>query len=212
MACEHTFAKNLSNIGWKPWGPTYSPVERENHHFSYILELSCWRINTFKGTVARDSAKIQISRKICLSTIQLGLALYMSMLMLHVYVHTACHVHVACSCQCCIPCKCFIPCQCCILCQCFMSMSMSLYIYVDMPERRTVWHPISLVPDWKKLTMLEQVRYQTKLTQSSIFLFRYRTKFRDAGIPMPALVSLMPMLSFGEGAQFHSALLAKAPK
>ncbi len=76
MACERTFAKNLYNIGWKPWGPAYRPVERENHHFSYILELSCWRVNTFKVTIAWDSAGIQYSRKICLSAIQFGLALY----------------------------------------------------------------------------------------------------------------------------------------
>jgi hypothetical protein len=58
----------------------------------------------------------------------------MSMSILHVHVHTACHVHVACSCQCCIPCQCSIPSQCCILCQCFMSMSMSMYIYAEMPD------------------------------------------------------------------------------
>ncbi len=45
----------------------------------------------------------------------------------------------------------------------------------------------------KKLTTPEQVRYQTKLTQSGIFLIRCRTKIRDAGMPMLALVSSMPM-------------------
>jgi hypothetical protein len=125
----------------------------------------------------------------------------MSMSMLHVHAHTAGHVHVACSCQCCIPfqccipCQCYIPCQCWILCQCFMSMSM--HIYVEMPEYRTVWHPVSPVPDWKKLMMPEQVRYQTKLTQSGIFWVRYRTKSQDAGMPMPALVSSMLMPSYG---------------
>jgi hypothetical protein len=48
----------------------------------------------------------------------------------------------------------------------------------------------------KKLTMPEQVRYRTKLTQSGIFLVRYRTKIQDAGMPMPALVSSMPMPSY----------------
>jgi hypothetical protein len=48
----------------------------------------------------------------------------------------------------------------------------------------------------KKLTVLEPVRYRTKLMQSGIFLFRYRTEIMDAGIPMPALVSSMPMPSF----------------
>ncbi len=98
---------------------------------------------------------------------------------LHVYVH------VACSCQWCIPC------------QCFMSMSMPIDIYIEMPECRTVRHPVSLVPDWKNLTMPKPVRYWTKLTQSSIFLVRYRTKIRDAGMPMPALVCSMPMPSYG---------------
>jgi hypothetical protein len=49
----------------------------------------------------------------------------------------------------------------------------------------------------KKLTMPEQVWYRTKLTQSGIFLVRYRTKIRDAGMPMPALVFWMPMPSYG---------------
>ncbi len=48
----------------------------------------------------------------------------------------------------------------------------------------------------KKLTMPEQVRYRTKLTQSGIFLVRYRTTIRDAGMPMPALVFWMPMPSY----------------
>ncbi len=48
----------------------------------------------------------------------------------------------------------------------------------------------------KKLTMPEQVWYRTKLTQSGIFLVRYQTKIRDAGIPMPAFVSSMPMPSY----------------
>ncbi len=94
------------------------------------------------------------------------------------------HVHVACSCQWCISC------------QCFMSMSMSIDIYIEMPECRTVRHQVSLVPDWKKLTMPKPVRYRTKLMQSGIFLVRYRTKIRDAGMPMPALVSSMPMPSY----------------
>ncbi len=38
----------------------------------------------------------------------------------------------------------------------------------------------------KKLTMPKPVRYWTKLTQSGIFLVRYRTKIRDARMPMPA--------------------------
>ncbi len=41
-----------------------------------FLELSCWRVNTFKGTVARDPANVQNSRKIRLSALYFGLALY----------------------------------------------------------------------------------------------------------------------------------------
>ncbi len=96
----------------------------------------------------------------------------MSMSIMHVHVNVAC------------------PYQCC------MSMSMSMYIYIEMLECQTVQHPISPVLDWKKLMMPEQVRYWTKLTQSGIFLFRYWTKIRDVGMPMPALVSSMPMSSY----------------
>ncbi len=48
----------------------------------------------------------------------------------------------------------------------------------------------------KKLTMPKPVRYRTKLMQSGIFLARYRTKIRDARMPMPALVSWMQMPSY----------------
>ncbi len=65
-----------------------------------------------------------------------------------------------------------------------------------MLECRTVQHPVSPVPDCKKLTMLELVWYRTKLTQSGIFLVRYQMKIWDAGMPMPALVSSVPMPSY----------------
>jgi hypothetical protein len=55
--------------------------------------------------------------------------------------------------------------------------------------------------------MPEQVRYRTKLTQSGIFLVRYRTKIRLAGMPMPALVSSMPMPSYAAQAVDDSRLL-----
>ncbi len=70
-------------------------------------------------------------------------------------------------------------------------------VYIEMPECRTVRHPVSPVLDWEKLTMPKPFRYRTKLTQSGIFLVRDRTKIRDAGMPMPALVSSMPMPSYG---------------
>jgi hypothetical protein len=122
--------------------------------------------------------------------------------MLHNQIHTAClqYVHVACSCQCCIPC------------QCFMSMSMSIDIYIEMPECQTVRHPVSLVPDWKKLTMLKPVRYRTKLTQSGIFVVQYRTKIWDAGVPMPALVSSMPMPSYDENVVVNETNLHRLQK
>ncbi len=46
----------------------------------------------------------------------------------------------------------------------------------------------------KKLPMPELVRYWTKPTQYTV---RYRTELADAGMPMPALVFLMPMPSYG---------------
>jgi hypothetical protein len=54
----------------------------------------------------------------------------------------------------------------------------------------------------KKLTMPEHVQYRTKLTQSGIFLVRYRTKIRDDGLPMPALVSSMLMPSYAAEFEF----------
>jgi hypothetical protein len=60
--------------------------------------------------------------------------------------------------------------------------------------------------------MPEHIRYRTKLTQSGIFLVRYRTKIWHAGMPMPALVSSMPMPSYvpstklGGGEPKHSIL------
>ncbi len=108
----------------------------------------------------------------------------MSMSILHLHVHVAC------------------PCQCC------MSMSISMYISTEMPECQTVRHLVSPVLDWKKLTMLEQVRHRSKLTQSGICFVLYRTKIRDAGMPMPALDSSMPMPSYAFGLGKHVPRLA----
>jgi hypothetical protein len=49
----------------------------------------------------------------------------------------------------------------------------------------------------KKITMLGLVWYRTKPRQTSIFLVQYRTEIIDAGMQMPALVSSMPMPSYG---------------
>ncbi len=48
----------------------------------------------------------------------------------------------------------------------------------------------------KNLTMPGIVRYRTKPRQSGIFLVRYRTELIDAGMPMPVLVSSMPVPSY----------------
>jgi hypothetical protein len=50
----------------------------------------------------------------------------------------------------------------------------------------------------KKLTMLGMVRHQTKLRQSGNFLVWYQAEIIDARMPMPALVSLMPMPSYAD--------------
>ncbi len=75
----------------------------------------------------------------------------------------------------------------------FMSMSMSIDIYIEMPDCPGSGQSGTGL---KKLMMPKPVRYQTKLTQSGIFLVRYRTKIQDAGMLMPALVSSMPMPSY----------------
>ncbi len=49
----------------------------------------------------------------------------------------------------------------------------------------------------KNLTMLGQVRYWTKPRQSGIFWVWYQTEIIETGIPMSALVSWMPMPSYG---------------
>ncbi len=107
------------------------------------------------------------------------------MVLVHLHVHGAC------------PCPCF---------KSMLNVHVSVHVHAGhhrcvcvfvcinagMPDQ----HPNSPVPDWKKLTMPEQVWYRTKFTQSGIFLVRYRTKIWHAGMPMPASVSLMPMPSY----------------
>ncbi len=79
-----------------------------------------------------------------------------------------------------------------------MSMSMSIDIYIEMPECRTVQHPVSQLPDWKKTNNAETGPVPDKADAvRHFFLVRYQTKIRDAGMPMPALVSSMPMPSYG---------------
>jgi hypothetical protein len=70
---------------------------------------------------------------------------------------------------------------------------MYIYTIAGMPDRPASGQSGTGL---KKLTMPEQVRYRTNLTQSGIFLVWYRTKIRQAGMPMPALVFSMPMPSY----------------
>jgi hypothetical protein len=44
--------------------------------------------------------------------------------------------------------------------------------------------------------------------QSGIFLLRYRTEMTGAGMPMPALVLLMPMPNYATGAVLVLVLLS----
>jgi hypothetical protein len=60
-----------------------------------------------------------------------------------------------------------------------------------MPECRTVWHPVSLVPDRTKIPMPETVWYRIKGTQSST-----RNEIKDAGMPMPAASTSIPMSNY----------------
>ncbi len=52
-----------------------------------------------------------------------------------------------------------------------------------MPECRTVRHPVSPVPEWPKIPMLEPARYRNKKTQSGTGMLRYRNEIQDAGLP-----------------------------
>ncbi len=97
-------------------------------------------------------------------------------------------------------------------CPCFMSMlNVHVSVHVHAAHHRCVCvfvfvcinagMPDSPASDQsgtgiKKLTMPGQVWYRIKPRQSSIFLVRYRTELSDAGMPMPALVSWMPMPSY----------------
>ncbi len=108
-----------------------------------------------------------------------------SMPMQHVHVQNAC------------------PCPCCMsMLMLHVTVNVHVHIYrnAGMPDR-----PASNQSGTglKKLTMPEQVRYRTKLTQTGIFLVQYRTKIRDAGMPMPALVSSMPMPSYAEDREYR---------
>ncbi len=104
---------------------------------------------------------------------------FMSMLNVHVSVHVhAAHHRCVCVCEC-----------------VFVCVFMFVCINAGMPDC-----PASKQSGTgkKKLTMPEQVRYRTKPRQSGIFLVQYRTVIIDAGVPMPTLVSWMPMPSYAQ--------------
>ncbi len=109
------------------------------------------------------------------------------------------HVHAACPC----PCPCFMS---------MLNVHVSVHVHaahhrrVCMCECMFVFVCINAgMPDCpafkqsgtriKKLMMQGQVRYQTNPRQSGIFLVRYQTEIIDTRMPMPALVSWMPMPS-----------------
>ncbi len=76
-----------------------------------------------------------------------------------------------------------------------MSMSMSMYINVEMPDCPACGQSSTGL---KKLMMPEQVLYRTKLSQFGIFLVWYLTKIQGAGMPMPGLFSLVSMPIYDE--------------
>jgi hypothetical protein len=77
----------------------------------------------------------------------------------------------------------------------FIWKNIIFFYYFKMSECQTVGHPVNPVPEWNKLMIPKLVRYQTKLTQSGIFLVRCQTEIIDAWVPTPALVSSMTMPS-----------------
>jgi hypothetical protein len=55
----------------------------------------------------------------------------------------------------------------------------NVHVHIHILKCQTVRHPVNQVLEFKKLTILEQVRYQPKLTQSGIFLVQYWTRIQD---------------------------------
>ncbi len=66
-----------------------------------------------------------------------------------------------------------------------------------MLQNRTDRHPVSPIPERKKMLMPELFRYRNKEAQSGTGMLRYHTEMIDAGIPMLAALALMPMPSYG---------------
>jgi hypothetical protein len=75
-----------------------------------------------------------------------------------------------------------------------------------MPERRTVRHLIIPVPERRKMSMPEPVRYRKKETQSDTEILRYRTELLNAGLLMPAASASMPVPSYGTFPAYNPSL------
>jgi hypothetical protein len=99
------------------------------------------------------------------------------------------HVHAACLCPYCMSMSICIS-----MSMLMMHFHVNVYVHIYRNAGLSEIRPVRYRAE-KKLTMPEQVWYRTKLTQSGIFLVWYQTKIRDAVLPMPALVSSMPMPS-----------------
>jgi hypothetical protein len=65
-----------------------------------------------------------------------------------------------------------------------------------MLECRTVRHQVNPIPELTEMLMPEPARYLNKGIQSSTGMLRYRTEIQDAGIPMSAASTSMPMPSY----------------
>jgi hypothetical protein len=133
----------------------------------------------------------------CPCCMSMSISILHAIFMLHVHVNVAFHVNAAF----------YVNASCPCLCQCFMSMSMSMlyvHVYVHVNICRNAGMPDHLASGQsctglKKLTMAELVQYWTKKIQFGMVLVWYGTKIWDAGMPMPALVSSMPMPSYAIG-------------
>jgi hypothetical protein len=101
----------------------------------------------------------------------------MSMLNVHVPVHVHAAQH-----------RCVCMCK-------YVFVCMFMYINAGMLDCPASYQSGT---GMKKLTMLGQVRYRTKLRQSGNFSVWYQTEIIDARMPLPGLVSWMPMPSYGE--------------
>jgi hypothetical protein len=64
-------------------------------------------------------------------------------------------------------------------------------VFVNAGLSPTVRHPVSPVPERKRMQMPKPVRYRIKGTQSFTEMLQCLTEMSDAEIPMPAASALM---------------------